>query len=80
MIHVNRNAKLTDAQKGRILSLFHDNGHSIMEISAMPQTTKNTVRKWINKFAVNDNHRRERVRFARYMLNDFGVENFEKII
>lgn len=40
MIHFDRNAKLTEAQKGRIISLYRDHGHSIVEISAMVQTTK----------------------------------------
>lgn len=150
MNRFNRNAKLTGVQKGRILSLFHDHGHSVEEIAAMLPTTEKTVRKWINRYAVNgnvdrikppgrprittaqqnqemaqylrdnpfstaikaaalqnvpyftatrriresgisahiasreiqltDQHRRERVRFARYMLDDFGVDNFEKII
>lgn len=39
MIPNNRSAKLTDAQKGRILSLYHDHGHSITEIAALIQTT-----------------------------------------
>lgn len=41
MIRVDKNAKLTGAQKGRILSLYHDHGHSIAEISALvPATVK----------------------------------------
>lgn len=52
MIRVDRNAKLTSAKKGRILPLFHDQRHSIVEISAMMQTTEKTVRKWINREAL----------------------------
>lgn len=41
MIRVNRNSKLTGAQKGRILSLYHDHGHSVAEILLMvPGTVK----------------------------------------
>lgn len=39
MFRVDRNAKLTGAQKGRILSLYHDHGHSISEISVLVQAT-----------------------------------------
>lgn len=48
MIRVDRNAKLTGAQKGRILSLlYHDHGHFIAQISVLVQTTvkKTKVRR-----------------------------------
>lgn len=55
MFRNNRNEQLSAAQKGRILSLRFDQGRSISQICALMQTTKNTVRKWINRFMELDN-------------------------
>lgn len=150
MIRLNRNAKLTGPQKGRILSLHLDQNLPVFDIANIVGATEKTVRKWINRNAVfgnvdrlkppgrprkttpeqdheivqylrdnpfstatraaalqnvpygiakrrireseikchtaamnvelTENHRNARVRFARYMLDEFGVENFQKII
>lgn len=55
MIRTNRNAKLTGAQKGRIIPLYFDHGHSIVDIANIMETTEVTVRKWIRRFTEFDN-------------------------
>lgn len=55
MIRVDRNSKLTGAQKGRILSLYHDRNLSVHDISNNVGATEKIVRKWINRDAAFGN-------------------------
>lgn len=77
---VNKSKKLTDAQKGRIISLRNEGHHNLEMIAQLAETSVKTVRKWLDRYAQEGNVQRE---FGpgrpRITTNDQNLEMVEYI-
>lgn len=60
-VRPNKAKKLTDTQKGRVISLRKDGHHTLADIAHLTDTSIQTVHKWIQKYEQDGNVERKLV-------------------